>query len=308
MPTDRSLAEIETSELIIAVDAGRAAGDLFKLPDWLLALVVTRLADLKLKDSATFTTEGGRAGASLRGREALDALNLLLHDGFKFIDGLLSSQITKADRLELFTKYGWLQGELGDFTDARIESLANQAILVTPTITNAAYRYPAALLTPITAQLTTLNQNQPTATGGDAEMATGARNTALDLTENANERVRFYYCAASDLKDQTPELAKIGKQPRRDKGAAETTPLPGVAAFNTATKTLSVPALPQDATTIRAFRKAAGGVAEQVGSSATSSIAITAPFTPGVAYELWLTGHNFRGDGPESNHVSYTAA
>ena len=31
------------------------------------------------------------------------------------------------------------------------------------------------------------------------------------------------------------------------------------------------------------------------------------PFTPGVTYELWVVGHNFRGDGPERNHVPHTA-
>jgi hypothetical protein len=31
------------------------------------------------------------------------------------------------------------------------------------------------------------------------------------------------------------------------------------------------------------------------------------PLTPGVTYELWVVGHNFRGDGPESNRVRHTA-
>jgi hypothetical protein len=31
----------------------------------------------------------------------------------------------------------------------------------------------------------------------------------------------------------------------------------------------------------------------------------TGPLTPGVTYEFWLVGHNFRGDGPESNHVTH---
>jgi len=54
--------------------------------------------------------------------------------------------------------------------------LARQAIDVTPTITNPAHRYPASLITLIQAQLDIVNDNQPIATGGDAQAATAARN------------------------------------------------------------------------------------------------------------------------------------
>ncbi len=64
------------------------------------------------KDSATFVTEGGRAAASLRVRDALDTLGGQLREGYNFINGLLSFVITKADKLDLFIKYGWLQGEM----------------------------------------------------------------------------------------------------------------------------------------------------------------------------------------------------
>ena len=87
-------------------------------------------------------------------------------------------------------------------------------------ITNAAYRYPTALLDLITAQLVIVNANQPTATGGTAETATNLRNIALELLRTANDRVRFFYCSASDDEDKTTELAKIGMQPRRDAGEA----------------------------------------------------------------------------------------
>ncbi len=313
MPTQQSLEEIETAELILAVDDARAAGDPFKLTALMRALVVARLTDLRTKDSATFVTEGGRAAASLRVRDALDTLGGQLREGYNFINGLLSVVITKADKLDLFIKYGWLQGEIGTFDDARIESLANQAATVTPTITNPAYRYPQALLDLISAQLTIVNANQPTATGGTAQTATKDREDARKLLETANDRVRFFYCYASDDEDQTTELAKIGKQPRRDKGAAESQPLPGApgtATFDATAKTLSVPALPANATTLRAYRKVAGGVAELAGTSTGTTVSVVAlgPLTPGVAYELWVAGHNSQGDGPESNHVSHTAA
>ena len=99
MPTQQSLEEIEAAELILAVDDGRAAGDPFKLTAPMRALVVARLADLRTKDSATFVTAGGRAGASLAVRTALDTLKGHIRDGYNFVKGLGSDQITAADRL-----------------------------------------------------------------------------------------------------------------------------------------------------------------------------------------------------------------
>ena len=79
--------------------------------------------------------------------------------------------------------------------------------------------------------------------------------------------------------------------------------------FNAATRELTVAALPANATSIRAFRKPAGGDAEQAGVSTTTTVSVTAfaPLTPGVSYEVWLVGKNSRGDGPESNKVTFTA-
>ena len=311
MPTQDSLEQIEIGELIVSEDDGRVAGDAFKLGTALRALVVARLADAKTKDAATFITEGGRAGASLAARTALDTLKGHLRDGYNFVKGLGSYQITAADRLAVLVSYGWESGEVGDFTDARIESLANQAITATPLIANAAYRYPAALLGLITAQLAIVNANQPTATGGTAETATNLRNIALELLRTANDRVRFFYCSASDDEDQTTELAKIGKQPRRDAGAASgpVPGAPGAATFDATAKTLTVPAMPSGATTLRAYRKPAGGVAELAGTSTSTTVSVVGvgPLTVGVTYELWVAGHNSDGDGPESNHVSHTA-
>ena len=311
MPNEASLAEIETAELILAVDDGRAPTETFKLPAYLRALVVARLADLRTKDAATLITEGGRAGAQINVRTALDTLNTLLHDGYNFIKGLPSYTITAADRITVFTSYGWVSGELGEFSDTRVESLARQAADATPGIANAAHRYPSALLDLIAAQLVTVNLHQTAATGGTAQSATGARDLAKDLLQTVNDRVRFHYCASSDEEDQTPELAKIGKQARRDRGQASgpVPGAPGAATFDATTKTLSVPAMPAGATTLRAYRKAAGAVAELAGTSTGTTVSVvgSGPLTVGVTYELWVAGHNSDGDGPESNHVSHTA-
>ena len=312
MPNQTSLEQIELAELTQSVDNGRVAADPFKLPTALRTLLDTLLADLKTKDAATLTSEGSRATASANVRAALEQLQKLLRDGYNFVQGLGSFAITDAARIGLFTAYGWESGLVGAFSDARIESLANQAITVTPTIADATHRYPAALLTLITAQLASVNTNQPIATGGSAQAATDARDAALALLQLINARVRFFYCSASDDLDQTPELVKIGRQPRRDSGAAAAQPLPaapGPATFVAAALSLTVSALPDHATTLRAFRRPAGGTAELAGTSATTTVSLTdiGPLTSGVTYEFWLVGHNSQGDGPQSNHVSHVA-
>ena len=123
MPNQTSLEQIELAELTQTVDDGRVAGDPFKLPAALRTLLDTRLTDLQTKDSATLTSAGSRATASANMRAALDQLQKLLRDGYNFIQGLGSFAITDADRIGLFTSYGWDSGLVGDFNDARIESL-----------------------------------------------------------------------------------------------------------------------------------------------------------------------------------------
>jgi len=111
---------------------------------------------------------------------------------------------------------------------------------------------------------------------------------------------------------QMPDLAKIGKQPRRPPGGAEPRSrragiAPGPATFDAAALTLAVAALPDHATTLRAFRQPAGGTAQLAGTSTTTTVSVVAagPLTPGVTYDFWLVGHNSQGDGPESNHVTH---
>ena len=310
MPNQQSLEQVELAELTQTVDDGRVTGEPFKLAAALRTLLDTRLTDLQAKDSATLTSAGSRAAASANVRGALDQLQKLLRDGYNFIQGLGSFAITDGERIGLFISYGWESGLVGDFNDARIESLANQAITVTPTIADATHRYPAALQTLITAQLAIVNTNQPLATGGSAQGATAARDAALVLLQVVNARVRFFYCSASDETDQSAELVSIGRQPRRDAGAAQPLPAaPGPATFDAVAQSLTVSALPDHATTLRAFRRPAGGTAELTGTSATTTVSLTelGPLTTGVTYEFWLVGHNSQGVGPQSNHVSHVA-
>ncbi len=217
MPNVKTQRQIERAELIQSVDDARDPADPFKLLPALRSLVDTRLADLKAKDAATLLNEGDRVEASASVRAALDQLNLLLRDGYNFIKAIPSYEISEGERLGLFINYGWTSGKIGDVDDARAESLANQAISTTAAIADPNRRYSNQLITLITAALATVNANQPIATGGGRQAAVAARNAALHLLETANNRVRHFYCSASDDEDQTPELANIGRQPRRDR-------------------------------------------------------------------------------------------
>lgn len=110
--------------------------------------------------------------------------------------------------------------------------------------------------------------------------------------------------------EREPELAKIGRQPRRASGDAQSQLLPsnpGTATFDATALTLTIPAPPDHATSIRASRKPAGGVAQLVGTSTTNVVSVVdaGPLTADVIYELWLVGHNSQGDGSESNHVTH---
>ncbi|HEU0069351.1 MAG TPA: hypothetical protein VFQ26_08855, partial [Nitrospiraceae bacterium] len=257
-------------------------------------------------------TAGDRATASLKVRAAFDQLTRLLRDGYNFIQGLGSFAISDAERLGLFTTYGWESGKVGDFTDARLELLATQALAASSAIANPAHRYPTALLDLITTQLNILNANQPLATGGSAQVAIDARDTALELLHLANSRVRHFYCEVSDDVDQTPELARIARQPRRKHGAAQPQPLPdapGTVTFDEASRTLTAPEMPAHATSTRAYRRPAGSIAEFAGTSSTTTVSIVdiGPMTSGVTYDLWLIGHNSQGDGPDSNHITHVA-
>lgn len=310
MPNKETSLQIERGELIQTVDDSRDPADPFKLTAAMRSLVDTRLADLSAKDLVTSTSEAGRATASANIRTAFEQLNNLLHDGYNFIKAIPSFEISDADRLGLFTLYGWTSGKIGELNDSRLESLSNLAIAVTPTITNPDHQYPPALIGLITAELATVNANQPLATGGTRQAAVQARDAALELMEKANDRVRFFYCSASDDEDQTPELASIGRQPRRDPGDAQGQPLPEApvgTSFDDVGLTLSLAEMPVHATSIRAYRQPTGGAVEVAGESETTMVSLeeNGPLTPDVTYEFWLVGVNSTGEGPESERFTH---
>ncbi len=231
MPNAASLSAIAQGHLIQSIDTSRAANDRFHLPAFLRTALDSGLTQLETTDNATALTESDRAGGSAAARAALTALDALLHDGYKAIDAIRSTTITPAQRLEVFTTYGWTGGKLGTFNDARVLGLARLGVRADVGI-NPVWAYSADLIADLKAQLAIYQANAGPATGGDRTGATKKRDDALAEVETTLARIRFYYCCASEDTDQTTELTRIGFQPRRD---ASPTPAPAPAPSPTPT-------------------------------------------------------------------------
>ncbi len=314
MADQATLDAIETGELALMVDATRTAADTFKLSTVLHGIVQTRLTDAKGKNAAATVGDGATIGASAQRQQAVDKMAELLRNGYNGIGAVPSDDLPDAQRAQVYASYGWEQGLIGDLNSAsRVESLANLAATVaTDATVPAAGKYAASLVTRIANWKAILDAANLLATGGTRQMLIQARNDARDLLVSANSRVRYAYCSASDDTDSTPELARIGMQPKRAPGDAQPQPFPdapGTATFNAATRELTIPAMPAHSTFLRAFRQSAGGKPESAGVSNTATVSVVGitPLTPGVKYEFWLVGENSRGAGPESNHVEFTA-
>ncbi len=223
LTVSRTLAQ---GKLVVSVDATRQATDPFKLSPALLDLLESGITDLEHGDGGTHAAEGERVQSSAAVRGALDKIEAALRAGYAGIsaivgDSLLPGGISDASRLATFTTYGWEKGELGRFTDERVLVLGELAIQGENTITNAAWRYAPALVTLIRTQLDLIEDEEPTATGGDRQVNVDDRGTAREMLQTRISRARYHYCAASDELDSTKELAKISFQPRRRASAAK---------------------------------------------------------------------------------------
>lgn len=314
MPNLEVLEAIETGELITQVDASRPAGDPFKLPAPLATVVSTRLTNTRTKNAAATVMEGSTAGAAREREVALGRIRELLRNGYSFIKSVARDDLSDAERENVFTAYGWEGGLIGDLeSPTRVEAMADLADTVTgdPAVpTNG--KYPATLVSRITDWHGILDAATLIANGGDLQVLFKQRDDAAAELREGISRVRGFYVSASDDRDKTPELARIGMQPRRDPGEAQPQPLPaapGTATFDAATRQLTVPAMPAHATSLRAYRQPAGGSASLAGVSASATVSVVgiAPLTPGVTYEVWAVGKNSRGEGPASNKITFTA-
>jgi hypothetical protein len=313
MAERRTLDAIETAELIFQVDTARAPADPFKLPAALIAIGTPRLADTKGKNAAAILMEASTIGASEQRKQAVQRLGELLRNGFNAIGAVASDDITDAERLQVYSAYGWTGGKIGDLDIARTESLANLAASATanPSVP-AAGKYPASLVTRITNWLAIFDAASLLATGGDRRTLIDARNASRDQLEDFNSRVRLFYCSASDDGERTLELAKINMQPKRAPGDAQPQAFPdapGTATFNAATRELTIPAMPGHTSFLRAKRQPAGGPESDAGVSNDTTVSVVgiAPLTPGVSYQVWVVGVNSRGEGPASNKITFVA-
>ena len=312
MADNRLLDALAQADLILQVDAIRSPYDLFKLPLWLLPLITTRLAEGRAANAGVAMASGNRTGASRRVQEAVERLANLLRNGYNALNAVPEEDVPVAEIADALETYGWEGGNLGDLvTASRVVALAQLTGQVSPSLP-AAVRYPANVLSRLTTWLGVWSANRVIAEGGALSTLVDDKDAKRDALLAANMRVRFLYCAASDEGDFTPELARIGDQPRRMPGEAQPQPLPdlpGTATFNPATREMTIPVLPAHATSLIAFRQPAGAPAEQAGVSTTNVVGVAdfSPLTAGVTYTLWVVGRNSRGNGPESNRITFTA-
>ena len=312
MADQEMLAAISTGELIVQVNDNRSFYDPFRLNQSLNDLITQRTGAAKVANSASLLAAGDRVGAQARVVQARERLAELLRSGYNYLRGLTALDVPPAEVDDALESYGWERGLLGDLgAPAQLEALAAQAASATPAL-DPAVRYPAALLSRIANWLGILRANKSIAGGGTVSDVINDKDAAREALVAGISRVRFFYSSASDERDQTPELAKIGLQPRRDPGQAQPQPLPeapGTAVFNAPTRELTIPDLPAHATSIKGWRQPAGGAAEVAGVSVgvTVSIGDFSPPVPGVTYQVWVTGHNSRGDGPAGNKITFTA-
>ena len=273
--------------------------------------------------------EGDRAGASGICRACLAALEKGHRAGKSFFDGLLPEfvpvavagdppHISDAKRLQLHDRYGFAGGVIGNFDDARTEDLARQAAIASLlAVDNPAWVYPQPLLDFIAGHYATLQAHQSLATGGSRQTAVAATLAATEAAEDGIARVRGFYISASDDGDRTPELKKIGLQPRRLPGEAGNGIVPDApanATLDAVAKTLSIPTLPANANSLRCFRQkvavapAPAGPVELCGVSVSTTVSYvqSGPLEAGVDYEVWLVGYDGTDEGSPGNRIAVT--
>ena len=224
MPGIKTSDELLAQALLVQqVDNARSATDFFKLSPVLRTVLDTAHQTLQNATAAVPSARGVRQDATALYSEAIATLKELLRAGFKHIDGQLPYVLTAAQKRAALEAYGWTGAKLGALDkNTRILDLAQQAIAVTPTLQPEVARYPVELVTRIQAALQDAVSSAAGAQTGDRQSAIKARNEARKELEIVLARVRFYYCAMSNAIDRTPELAKIGFQPRRVSGQRRT--------------------------------------------------------------------------------------
>ena len=211
---------LQISQMLLGVDAARAADDPFKLPTYLSALVTARRLAYLISLTASTQSVGTKTGATSDKQVAYKQLDKLLHDEYNFLNGLPSYQINAAQKKSLLESYGWDKGNIGEFDQPRILSLA----LLAPQISTnqpANRKLPSDLLDLMAAQVAIVYDTSSLSAGGTKEGDIQEKNADLEALEIVNSRARFYYCSASDETQYSKELARVGFQPKRMPGEVE---------------------------------------------------------------------------------------
>jgi hypothetical protein len=210
---------VRVAELIRSVDDSRLPADPFKLPAALRSAIETEYVALNALGGSQVLTEGERARNSQRYQAAIDDLKERLKEGFRHIQSRPDYELDAASRLGAFNAYGWTGGKMGLLQrDDRVLALGQQAITASASLQPEVARYPEELRNRIQSLLDVINSTRPLATVGRRQSLTQQRNEAAKTLWISLSRARFHYCAASTLLDKTPELARIGFQPRRVSG------------------------------------------------------------------------------------------
>ena len=300
-------------DLIVRVNTARPPYDIRKLPSWLDADFAAALASARAENSATQLAAGDQAGARGRVKQARDKLAGLVRNASSHIGAVPEEDATEEDKMDALVSLGYEQGQMGQLADATHLAQIVDDILANNGTLPPLLRLPAGIITRITNWRGVLTANEEIAAGGPRAVLTDRKDAAKALLQARIARVRLYLCSCSDLGEGDPEIARQGFQPKRAPGDAQPQPKPdaaGTVSYDAASRTLSVAVLPDHATQLVAWRQPVGGTAEPSGMSDSTSVdaAETAPFVPGAAYDLWVTGRNSSGDGAPSNKIRWTAA
>lgn len=314
------MADIEIQEailhgdIIIATDDAQAPYSEYKFTTALRTAVAQALASARAANSAVQLAAGDQAGASARVQEARTRLADLCRNAHSTIEAIpADTEAEEQERIDALVSLGFTGGKLGPLGDRGHLMSVVDAILANNASLPAAYRVPAAITTRLTNWRAVLLANENIARGGSREPLTAAKDAAKLVLLARIARVRLYVSSCNDLGEYNPELARYDFQPKRDPGEAQPQPKPGAIAgvptWDAGARTLSIAALPEHATRLKAWRKIAGGEWEPCGLSDTTTVdaAETSPFIPGGVYELAVSGYNSAGDGPRSASVSWTA-
>ena len=300
------------AQLILRVDDELSPYDEHKLSAATRAALTIALTDARQKNSASNRAAGDEAGASKRVTEARLKIAGLVRNTQSEILGKPDDDVPEAEKDDALTTLGFEGGKLGNLEDAgHLATLSQQILDENPDLPSSV-RVSASIINRLTNWVGILNANLNIADGGAREEVTAAKNPARDLLLKRLARARLFYCSCTDEGEGDPFLARMDFQPKRDPGDAQPQPKPaaaGTATFDAATRILTIAALPEHATSIRAWRQSLGGAPEPCGISETTSVsaADVSPFIPGVTYDVWVTGHNSAGDGPGSNKIRFTA-